>query len=173
MKRRKLLGVAGSSAVGLLAGCLEQSNTGEGGNSNGPDEGQRQNESDPSTEPQPDSESTADTQSQADHAAQNPEPDHDVRLSNDFDEPVEMRTEVIRDATEETVYDEVHSLQPGEETTVYNTRDAEPDGIEQFTVVVTARGASEQVGLETNGCYGGVSAWITDDGDLSSTYAIC
>jgi hypothetical protein len=106
-------------------------------------------------------------------ATNEPNPDHDVVLESDYDRSVTVHVRVIRNATNETVYDATHTLPPGKEQTVYNTVEADPDGVERFTVVTSARNATERVEIETSQCYGNVIGAVDEDGEFYLTYAIC
>lgn len=56
---------------------------------------------------------------------------------------------------------------------MYDTGRADPDGIEEFSFVVSARGQTERVSIETNACYGDAGSRLTEDGELTVYYAIC
>jgi hypothetical protein len=107
------------------------------------------------------------------HAADQPDADKDVSVENAWNRSVEIDLRVVREATNETVYDETLTLEPGEERTVYNLEDADPDGIESFRVTATARNTTESVTIQTNACYGNAYVEIQDDGTLYPYYAIC
>jgi len=106
-------------------------------------------------------------------AANQPDPNKHVTLTNRWNETVTMRVRVIREATNETVHDGSYDLAPGAERTVYNTSAADPDGIERFTVVLTARGTTERVGIETSQCYGEAYGEVQPDGTVYLYYSIC
>lgn len=106
-------------------------------------------------------------------AMNQPSPNKSVQLQNEWNRSVEMHVRVVRDATNETVHDETYDLAPGTKRTAYNVSEAEPDGIESFTVVVTARNTTDRVSIETNECYGDAYAEILDDGTVYLYYAIC
>ena len=84
-----------------------------------------------------------------------------------------MRVRVVRDATNETVHDETYSLSPDTERIAYDVSEADPEGVESFTVIVTAVNETRRVGIETNRCYGDAHAEILDDGTVYLYYAIC
>ena len=84
-----------------------------------------------------------------------------------------MHVRIVRETTNETVLDETYDLSTGTGRTVYNTADANPDGIERFTVTVTARNTTESVPIRTSRCFGDAYADVTEDGELSVYYAIC
>lgn len=107
------------------------------------------------------------------HAANQPDPDKAVRLVNEYNRSVTARVRVLREATNATVHDGTYDLAPGADRTVYDTAAADPDGVESFTVVVTARNATERVTVETSVCYGDVTAQVRPDGSLYVFYAIC
>lgn len=106
-------------------------------------------------------------------AGEQPDPDKEVHLENRWNQSVEMRVIVVRERTNETVHDDWHHLEPGVETIAYNLSDANPDGIESFHIIVTARNTTENISIETNACYGDAYAEIQDDGNLFLFYAIC
>ena len=118
-----------------------------------------------------------------------PAPDHSVTLSNDDDEPATVRIRVFRDATDETVFEETVAVQADGETEPYNLKEADPDGVESFTVCAT-RVASETsttaadsttsgepqgncATVKTNECFGNVIVSVTDDGSVQVFYSIC
>lgn len=106
-------------------------------------------------------------------AMKHPDSDKEVHLENLWNQSVTMHVQVIREATNRTVHDESYELEPDTERTVYNVSEANPDGIEEFTVVVTARNTTERVTIETNRCYGDAYAEIQEDGSLYLYHAIC
>lgn len=106
-------------------------------------------------------------------ATNRPDADAEMRLENRWTRRVEMRVRVVRDATNETVHEGTYTLSPGAERTVYNVSEADPRGIESFTIVVAARNATDRIGIETSACYGDAFAEIRDDGTLYVYYSIC
>lgn len=106
-------------------------------------------------------------------ALNQPDLDKEVTLENLGSRSVEMHVRVVRDATNETVHDGTYTLAPGTERTVYNVSEADPDGVESFTVVVTTPDTTERVSIETSECYGDVYGEIQEDGTLYLYYAIC
>ena len=119
------------------------------------------------------SERTAGTPAGTEYASQRPEPSHPVTLRNEWNRSVEARVTVVREATNATVHDATYDLAAGSERTVYDTAEADPDGVEAFAVTVTARNVTESVTIETSRCYGDVYAEVTDEGELFVTYAVC
>ncbi len=101
-----------------------------------------------------------------------PDPNKAIVVGNDWNRSVELRITVIR-ATNETVYAETYTLAPGVERTAYNLAEADPDGIETFTVVATAMDSTERVTIRTDDCHGDAHAEISSDGQLRLYYAIC
>jgi hypothetical protein len=101
-----------------------------------------------------------------------PEPNHDVVVENRLDGEVTLHVRVSREATNETVYDEAVTLPPGERV-VYNTAEADPDGIESFRVVAERGGDRASVTIETSECYGDAIVSATDDGGVDATYSVC
>ncbi|MEF8779304.1 MAG: hypothetical protein V5A46_01325 [Haloferacaceae archaeon] len=106
-------------------------------------------------------------------AMNEPDPDKVVYVQNDWNRSVEVQVRVVRDSTNETVHEGTYDLSPGEEQAAYDVSEADPDGVESFTVVATARDATERVTIETNRCYGNVHAEIQADGTLYLFYEIC
>lgn len=106
-------------------------------------------------------------------ALNEPDPDKEVRIENEWNQTVEITIRIIREQNNETVHHETYELAPDGQETVYNLSEAEPDGIEAFTVVVTAQNETQRVSIETNACYGNTYAVIMDDGSLNLFYAIC
>ncbi|ESP87711.1 hypothetical protein K933_12860 [Candidatus Halobonum tyrrellensis G22] len=109
----------------------------------------------------------------SEHAADRPEPSHPVTLSNRWNRSVEMRVTVVREATDGTVHEATYDVPAGSERAVYDTAEADPDGVEAFTVTVSARNATQSVTIESSQCYGDVYAEVGADGDLFVTYAVC
>jgi hypothetical protein len=106
-------------------------------------------------------------------AANEPDPDKQVSLANHWNRTVTIRLQVIRNATDTTVHDEQYDLAPGVERPVFNTSTVEPNGIETFTIVLSARNDTQRISIETNACYGNAYAEIRDDGSPYLYYAIC
>ena len=102
-----------------------------------------------------------------------PDPDKRVTLSNEWTETVAMDLRVVRVATNETVHEATYDLAPGEDRAVYSTAEADPEGIESFRVVVTARDRTRAVTIETSTCYGGAYGVVRSDGTLDVFYAVC
>lgn len=102
-----------------------------------------------------------------------PDPDQPLRVHNDWDQPVDVTVEVIRTATNETVHTGTYEIEPDEERDVYSTAAADPEGIEEFTFVVTARNETQRVNARTSQCYGSVTLDITDEGDVMAGHSIC
>jgi len=106
------------------------------------------------------------------HASSQPDPDLDVLLHNEHDESHEIGVDVARESGE-MVYDGTHAIDPGAERTVYNLREASPDGVETFEITATMGEATESMQVETSACYGDAIVSVTDDGELYPYYSIC
>jgi hypothetical protein len=106
------------------------------------------------------------------HREPQPDPDHDIVVVNRLGGNATMHVTVVREATNETVYDATVTVAPGERT-VYNTGQADPDGIEAFRVVAERGGDRTSVTIRTSDCYGDAIVSATDDGGVASTYSIC
>lgn len=121
------------------------------------------------------------------HAADQPDPDHRVTVTNRADEARTVRTRVVRQETSETVFDETREVAAGTEVEVYNLKQADPEGIEGFRVcgrlvdseggtTTTASEESERRDCETlrtSECYADAHVTIQEDGSLAVIYAIC
>ena len=173
MSARQSLPLVTLAALLVLGGCLS---AGAGGPSQSPTPTQTATDTPTSTaelgSPAPPSPTTS-TPDGHEYATNQPDPDKHVTLTNRWDETVTMQVRVIREATNETVHDGSYNLAPGAERTVYNTSAADPDGIERFTVVVTVRGTTERVDIETSQCYGEAYGEVQSDGSLYLYYSIC
>ena len=173
MSARQSLPLVTLAALLVLGGCLS---AGAGGPSQSPTPTQTATDTPTSTaelgSPAPPSPTTS-TPDGHEYATNQPDPNKHVTLTNRWDETVTMQVRVIREATNETVHDGSYDLAPGAERTVYNTSAADPDGIERFTVVVTARGTTERVDIETSQCYGEAYGEVQSDGSLYLYYSIC
>lgn len=107
------------------------------------------------------------------YASNEPNPDHEVIVENDDDVTTTIRVTVTRVETETVVYDERHELQPGASRSVYNLKEANPDGIEPFEVRARSDGATDAETIETSSCYGNVIVSRDADGELTVIYAVC
>ncbi|MGQ4555837.1 hypothetical protein [Halobellus sp. GM3] len=126
----------------------------------------------PTPDPTP-GETPTDEWNPTERASEQPDLDKSIRVDNRWNQSVEIRIRVVREATNATVYEETETFASGADREVYNLADADPDGIESFRVTATARGATESVTVETNACYGNAYVEIQDDGALYLYYAIC
>ena len=106
-------------------------------------------------------------------AAQTPDPTHSIQIENEKSDSVTLTATVLREQTGETVHNQTYTLQPNETVTAYNTRQANPDGIEEFTVTVTSEGSTDSFTLETNQCMGDVIARVTESDGIDMVYSIC
>lgn len=102
-----------------------------------------------------------------------PVPSQNVTVENRWDRPVEFRVTVVREATNETVHDAVHEVPPGGSRIAYDTAEADPEGVETFSVAVTARGTTRRTTVETSACFGRVNAAVSEEGGLGVSYTIC
>lgn len=125
------------------------------------------------TSPTPDPTTAPPTQDGHEQAMNQPDTDKMVILRNDWNRSSAIRVQVTYNPTNETVYDQTHQLASGTEKSVYNISEADPDGIEAFTIVLTARNTTERATIETNRCYGDVYGEIQRDGTLYQYYEIC
>lgn len=117
-----------------------------------------------------------------------PDPDHPVYLANQDSERRTVRVWVERTSTGETVFEETRDVAAGTELEVYNLEQADPDGVERFTVCgrvvdsATSTGetpdgtnsdrVTECATVETSQCYGSIH--VTVRGDTADViYAVC
>ena len=106
-------------------------------------------------------------------ASNQPDPDKAVRLENAWNQSVDIRIHIVREAPNETVHEGTYTLDPGEQREVYNVAAADPDGIESFRVTATTRNTTESVTVETHACHGDVHVEVLEDGTVYPYYAIC
>ena len=106
-------------------------------------------------------------------AAQTPDPNHSIQMENEISDPVTVTATVLREKTGETVHNQTYTLQPNETVTAYNTRQANPDGIEEFNVSVTSSRSTDNFTLETDQCMGDVIARVTGSDGIDIVYSIC
>ena len=102
-----------------------------------------------------------------------PEPDHPIAIENMRSEPVNMTVVVRREKTGKTVHNQTYTLQPDETVTAYNTRQANPDGVEEFNVSVTADGLADSFTMETDTCQGDILAEVTESDGIDWVWTEC
>lgn len=102
-----------------------------------------------------------------------PEPDHPIVIENMRSEPVNMTVAVRREKTRKTVHNQTYTLQPDETVTAYNTRQANPDGVEEFNVSVTVDGLADSFTMETDTCQGDILAQVTESDGINWVWAEC
>ena len=105
-------------------------------------------------------------------AGSDPDPDLPVYVENDHDATHDVTVTITRESGE-TVYDETHEVAPGSDREVYNLREADPDGVESFTITVTMDGTEKSITVETSACYGSAIVAVNEDGELYPYYSIC
>jgi hypothetical protein len=102
-----------------------------------------------------------------------PEPDHQIAIENMRSEPVNMTVAVRREKTGKTVHNQTYTLQPDKTVTAYNTRQANPDGVEEFNVSVTVDGLADSFTMETDTCQGDILAQVTESDGIDWVWAEC
>lgn len=108
------------------------------------------------------------------NAINTPDSDKEIDISNKFNETVDVELIVERNTTGEEVHNKSYTLNPEEEMEeVYNLKESNPDGIEDYTITATYDNQTENVTVATNQCYGGAVVEITEDGMIYPFYAIC
>ena len=100
------------------------------------------------------------------HDSDDSNPDHAVYLRNDAGETRTVETRVVRVETGETVFGTTREVAPGTDTEVYNTREADPEGVETFRVCAELVAPAEPTGEA------GVTATTTDAGLTATADAI-
>ena len=84
-----------------------------------------------------------------------------------------MTVVVRREKTGKTVHNQTYTLQPDETVTAYNTRQANPDGVEEFNVSVTADGLADSFTMETDTCQGDILAEVTESDGIDWVWTEC
>lgn len=199
MRRRRILRAAGTAlATAGLAGCLATGSSGTAPTDTTGEDGGTPESGDGTPSPTPGEttgspaspEATSDSPSSPETtvdspappdattdatpgrpASRQPDPDLPVTVENDHDAAHTVELTVSRDGT--TVHEATHDLSPGADREVYNLREADPDGIETFTVAATLGDRTGSATVETSGCYGSVVVVVQKDGELFVTYSIC
>ncbi|PSQ18104.1 hypothetical protein BRD00_05875 [Halobacteriales archaeon QS_8_69_26] len=171
MHRRRVLRAFGAAlgAAGL-SGCL--SGSGPGGSDASPTATDTTTDPDATTgDPEGMSKPKATGDGTVRPASRQPDPHLPVEVENRDDVTHTVDLTVTRSGT--TVHEASYDVAPGVERDVYNLREADPDGIETFTVEVSVGDGTDAVEVETSGCYGQVVASVREDGSLLLTYSIC
>ncbi|MFC6787377.1 hypothetical protein [Halobaculum halobium] len=127
----------------------------------------------PTASPTPPDKTPTYTPPGTEYASEQPDASHSITVENEWNQSVRINVTVVREATNETVHEGSYDVAAGGEQAIYDTAEADPDGIERFTVEATALNATESVTIETSKCHGNVYVEITADGELYPYYAIC
>ncbi|MFT4883031.1 MAG: hypothetical protein ACI8U4_000529 [Natronomonas sp.] len=158
MERRRFLAACGLGIAGT-AGCLD------GSIPSGPENSTDDPPPSPSGTPGDDPPSHEDVMNE-------PDPDLDVGIENRSDETQTITLTVSRESGE-TVYEDTHDVAPGSDIDVYNLKEADPDGVEEFVIAAERDGQRESATVRTNKCYGEAFVSIAEDGEFYVTYTIC
>jgi len=181
--RRSLLAAVGVGAGLASAGCLStfEADLGESSTSETP------TDETPTDETSNGGTSTDETSVEArtKHASDSPEPDHSIYVGSETEESRTVRVRIVREATGKTVFETTTEASAGEYT-LYNLRQADPDGIEAFRVcaeLVESEPAGTQTAtpsprrdcatIRTSECYGNAHITVEDDDSVQIIYAIC
>jgi hypothetical protein len=100
-----------------------------------------------------------------------PDADHEIRVENRLERNATFDIRVVREAANETVYDETVTVPPGERV-VYNTERAEVDGGESVRIVAERGGVTDAQTIQMTECYGTVIISPEDDG-VKVIYSVC
>jgi hypothetical protein len=176
MHRRKLTQLIGLSLSLAVTGCLGTESPGNTTDSaNNTDSGSSDNGgANPSKDVNSDSTANGESGLSGNaKAAQTPDPDHQIQVKNKKPDPVNTTVTVRRVKTGETVHNQTYTIQPDAVVTAYNTRQATPDGIEQFSVSVTSDGSTDSFTLETDQCMHDLEAQVTESAGIDWFYAVC
>lgn len=119
------------------------------------------------------------------YASDSPEPDHSIHLRSAAAESQQVRVRIVREATGETVFEATEEATAGERT-LYNLRQADPEGVEAFLVcaelvetgtakteTATASPRRDCATVRTSECYGNAHVTVEEDGSVQIIYAIC
>lgn len=106
-------------------------------------------------------------------AANQPNANQKVLLENSWNRSVDIQVQVVRESTNETVLNDTYTLDPSTERRVYTLSEADPKGVESFTIIATAQDTTDQVTIATSKCHGNAIAAIDEDGSMDLFYAIC
>jgi len=178
LTRRSLLAAVGVGAGLASAGCLSdfEADLGESPTSETP--------TDETSTEEPSADETP-VEGQIKYASNLPEPDHSIYLGSEAEESRQVRVRIVREATGEAVFETTAEASAGEYT-LYNLRQADPDGIEAFRVcaeLVESESAGTQTAtpsprrdcatIRTSECYGNAHITVEDDDSVQIIYAIC
>ncbi|MGM0592417.1 MAG: hypothetical protein ACQETI_12480 [Halobacteriota archaeon] len=130
--RRSVLGLVGGL---VTAGCLADPNTSSATDTPEPSASPpgTSRRSETPTEPSQNETTTLPGDWIA-RASKRPNPDHGIYLANDATESVRIHVWVVRDETGATVFEETKTVSEGAEIEAYNLNEADPAGVESFTV---------------------------------------
>lgn len=106
------------------------------------------------------------------NAINTPDADKSVNLENKRNGTQDVRIEVVRDSTGNTVHNQTYSLNNTMDD-VYNLQQADPEGVESFTVIATTDKDSGQVSIDTSQCFGNVQVELTEENGVYPFYAVC
>lgn len=128
-------------------------------------------------------------------ASNSPDPDHSISLRNDAAEAETVRVRVVREHTDEVVFETTEEVPPGTSFIVYDLREADPDGIEPFricaelvaesapatTAADDSSGSDDSADSEhrdcslvrTSECYGDGHVTVREGGSVAVIYAVC
>ncbi|NHN40296.1 hypothetical protein G9C85_01425 [Halorubellus sp. JP-L1] len=190
MKRRPLLATGASTLVAVvgLAGCLDDtgSDPGTDDGTDGPTGTLPDDTEQPpgtgtasgTTDGEPTDGGTTDGETTGDATTDGwgmnePEPDHEVIVANNYDEAVTLSVTVRRRESGEVVHESEHELDSDGSEMAYNLADANPDGVEPFEVSAESDGKTAAETIETSACYGDAAVTREYDGGLSVGYSIC
>ena len=176
MNRRELLELTGVSLGFIATGCVgidpPQDTDSDSDQSENSTPGLDANTETTQT-PDPDQSETPSFAEINAEARQTLDPDHSIQIKNELSDPVNVRATVTRETTGETVHNQTYTLQPDATVMAYNTRQANPDSIEEFNVSVTANGSTDSFLVETDQCMGDVIAQVTESEGIDMVYSIC
>lgn len=105
-------------------------------------------------------------------AINTPDPDKSVNLENQGNNTQDVRIEVVRDSTGNIVHNQTYSVNDTIDN-VYNLKEADPEGVESFTVMATTDEDSDQVSLDTSRCFGNVYVEVTEKNGIYVYHTVC
>jgi hypothetical protein len=100
-----------------------------------------------------------------------PDPSHHIEVENRLDRNVTLTVRVVRETTNEVVYEERRTYAPGDHY-VYDTASADPNGVESFRVEARRGNKSASTTIQTNRCFQQALVVVEGDG-VGATYVVC
>jgi hypothetical protein len=107
------------------------------------------------------------------HPSNVPEPNHEVLLWNDDDEPHTLALAVQSRQRTDVVHQGTYEVAPGEKRSAYNLAEADPVGIERFEIRGEPDDRTRTVTIWTTACHGHVYFEWSEDYPFIGDSSIC